>query len=54
MTEPKPPTTPPPTPHKPEVDDDNPVRKELGKGDVRPDGPGDDSAPVEPERTSSR
>ncbi|MEJ7596528.1 MAG: GNAT family N-acetyltransferase [Kofleriaceae bacterium] len=53
MTEPKPPQTPHPTPHKPEVDDDNPVRKELAKGDVRPDGPGDDSAPVVPERTSN-
>ncbi|MBA3391669.1 MAG: hypothetical protein H0T89_03445 [Deltaproteobacteria bacterium] len=40
-----------PNPPLPPVDkdDDNEVRKELSKGDVRPDGPGDETAPVKPE-----
>ncbi|MEO8698756.1 MAG: hypothetical protein ABI867_01900 [Kofleriaceae bacterium] len=33
-----------------EPEEDNVVRKELSKGDVRPDGPGDETAPVAPER----
>jgi hypothetical protein len=38
------------TPKLPEIKEDNVVKKEQQKGDVRPDGPGDDTAPVEPER----
>lgn len=29
--------------------DENVVQKELSKGEVRPDGPGDETAPVKPE-----
>jgi hypothetical protein len=29
---------------------ENVVEKEVSKGDVRPDGPGDETAPVTPER----
>ncbi len=36
-------------PKLPEVESDNVVKEEQAKGDVRPDGPGDESAPVEPE-----
>jgi hypothetical protein len=39
-----------PAPKLPEIKEDNVVKKEQQKGDVRPDGPGDDTAPVEPER----
>jgi hypothetical protein len=37
-------------------DDDNVVRKELSKGEVRPDGPGDETSPVksEPEKQRER
>jgi hypothetical protein len=31
-----------------ETDEDNVVRQEQAKGEVRPDGPGDDTAPVKP------
>jgi hypothetical protein len=34
----------------PEIHDDNVVKEEQSKGKVRPDGPGDETAPVEPER----
>jgi hypothetical protein len=39
-----------------ETDDDNVVRQEQSKGDVRPDGPGDATAPVktEPEKQRER
>jgi hypothetical protein len=43
---PKPPPIPP---ELPEVKDDNVVKEEQAKCDVRPDGPGDETAPVEPE-----
>jgi hypothetical protein len=43
-----------PDPDKVDKDDDNVVRKELAKGEVRPDGPGDESAPVEPEPSPPR
>ncbi|MGE0401626.1 MAG: hypothetical protein AB7T06_33300 [Kofleriaceae bacterium] len=33
----------------PEPEADNVVKEEQQKGEVRPDGPGDDTAPVEPE-----
>lgn len=39
-----------PAPKLPEVEEDNVVKMEQQKGDVRPDGPGDETAPVEPER----
>jgi len=32
-----------------ETDEDNVVRQEQAKGEVRPDGPGDDTAPVKPD-----
>ena len=41
---------PPPAQKLPEKPEDNPVREELTKGEARPDGPGDETAPVEPER----
>jgi hypothetical protein len=39
-----------------ETDDDNVVRQEQSKGEVRPDGPGDETAPVksEPEKQRER
>ena len=37
-----------------ETDDDNVVRQENAKGDVRPDGPGDETAPVKPEAEKQR
>lgn len=37
-----------------ETDDDNVVRQEQAKGEVRPDGPGDQTAPVKPERAKRR
>jgi hypothetical protein len=40
---------PPKAPTLPEVKSDNVVKEEQAKGEVRPDGPGDESAPVEPE-----
>lgn len=36
-----------------ETDEDNVVRQEQAKGDVRPDGPGDDTAPVKPEKQAT-
>jgi hypothetical protein len=39
----------PPIPPR-ETDDDNVVRQENAKGEVRPDGPGDDTAPVTTEQ----
>ena len=33
-----------------ETDEDNVVRQEQAKGEVRPDGPGDETAPVKPAR----
>ncbi|MGE0400987.1 MAG: hypothetical protein AB7T06_30035 [Kofleriaceae bacterium] len=33
----------------PEPEADNVVKEEQEKGEVRPDGPGDDTAPVEPD-----
>jgi len=50
MTKPAPKKQPPATklPEKPE---DNVVKEELTKGEVRPDGPGDETAPVEPDHT---
>ena len=50
-TQPKPPAIPPKLP---EVKDDNVVKEEQSKGDVRPDGPGDATAPVEPEKEPAR
>lgn len=52
MHTPKPPqapkrSTPPLRPA--EEDQENVVKKEQAKGDVRPDGPGDETAPVVPE-----
>ena len=44
----------PKIPREPEKDDDNVVRQEQAKGTVRPDGPGDETAPVEPDRTRER
>ena len=44
----------PPIPRPVETDDDNVVRQENSKGTVRPDGPGDETAPVEPDRTQRR
>lgn len=35
-----------PAPKLPEVKDDNVVKEEQSKGEVRPDGPGDETAPV--------
>ena len=40
--------TPPPAQKLPEKKEDNPVREELSKGEARPDGPGDETTPVEP------
>ena len=37
-----------------ETDDDNVVRQEIAKGDVRPDGPGDETAPVKTEQAKQR
>jgi hypothetical protein len=39
-----------------ETDADNVVRQDQAKGDVRPDGPGDETAPVktEPEKQRER
>lgn len=37
-----------------ETDDDNVVRQEQSKGEVRPDGPGDETAPVKPEHEKQR
>ena len=34
----------------PEKEETNVVRKELEKGDARPDGPGDETTPVKPEK----
>ncbi len=39
-----------PAPKLPEKEADNVVKEEQQKGEVRPDGPGDETAPVEPER----
>jgi len=49
MPTPKPPkqSTPPLRPTK--RNEENVVREEQAKGEVRPDGPGDDTAPVKPE-----
>lgn len=44
----------PPIPKEMEKDDDNVVRQEQAKGTVRPDGPGDETSPVEPDRTRER
>ena len=44
----------PPIPREYEKDEDNVVRQEQAKGTVRPDGPGDETAPVEPDRTRER
>lgn len=33
----------------PEIKDDNIVKEEQAKGEVRPDGPGDETAPVTPD-----
>ena len=44
---PKPPKQ-PSGPKLPEKKTENVVKEELTKGDVRPDGPGDETAPVEP------
>ncbi|MDQ3335797.1 MAG: hypothetical protein M4D80_11565 [Myxococcota bacterium] len=43
--------TPPPPPAQklPEKEETNVVRKELEKGEARPDGPGDETTPVKPE-----
>lgn len=38
-------------PKLPEKKEDNVVREEQQKGTVRPDGPGDETAPVEPDKT---
>lgn len=48
MTKPEP-KQPQKAPKLPEVESDNVVKEEQAKGDVRPDGPGDETAPVEPE-----
>ena len=37
-----------------ETDDDNVVRQEQSKGEVRPDGPGDETAPVKTEVEKQR
>jgi hypothetical protein len=37
-----------------ETDDDNVVRQDQAKGDVRPDGPGDETAPVKTEQDKQR
>jgi hypothetical protein len=47
---PKPPKQ-PSGPKLPEKKTENVVQEELTKGDVRPDGPGDETAPVEPDKT---
>lgn len=44
----------PPIPKAAETDEDNVVRQEQAKGTVRPDGPGDETAPVEPDSTRKR
>lgn len=44
----------PPIPRPYETDEDNVVRQAQAKGKVRPDGPGDETAPVEPERRARR
>lgn len=43
---------PPPRPAQklPEKEETNVVRKELEKGEARPDGPGDETTPVKPEK----
>lgn len=41
----------PPAPKLPEKKTENVVKEELTKGDVRPDGPGDETAPVKPDKT---
>jgi hypothetical protein len=45
-------TPPPPRPAQklPEKEETNVVRKELEKGEARPDGPGDETTPVKPEK----
>lgn len=43
----------PPIPPR-ETDEDNVVRQEQSKGVVRPDGPGDETAPVTPDKTRRR
>lgn len=40
-----------PAPKLPEKKTENVVQEELTKGDVRPDGPGDETAPVKPDHT---
>lgn len=52
MTDPKPPK--PPKQPEPALlptkrNEENVVKQEQAKGEVRPDGPGDDTAPVTPE-----
>lgn len=37
-----------------ETDDDNVVREEQSKGEVRPDGPGDETSPVKSEAEKQR
>jgi hypothetical protein len=52
MTTPTPKQAPKPEaipPKLPEVPEDNVVKEEQAKGEVRPDGPGDETAPVKPE-----
>ncbi len=41
--------TPEQAPKLPDIKDDNMVKEEQSKGDVRPDGPGDETAPVKPD-----
>jgi hypothetical protein len=51
MTDPEPKQA-PPIPRPIQTDDDNVVKQEQAKGTVRPDGPGDETAPTEPDRTA--
>ena len=49
MTTPKSPKSVPPPLRPAQEDQENVVEKEQSKGEVRPDGPGDETAPVERE-----
>ncbi|MDB4962859.1 MAG: hypothetical protein JWP01_2858 [Myxococcales bacterium] len=49
MSTPKPPKDPTPALRPTDRNEENVVKQEQAKGEVRPDGPGDDTAPVKPE-----
>lgn len=51
MNTPPPPEQPAPALRPTGRNEENVVKQEQAKGEVRPDGPGDDTAPVKPEST---